>query len=1103
VSILLSTAVLWTAPGLAAHAAAAAIVGEIRVAPLAPVAGFAPTAMSAAVMGTLSAPALTSYSAPSVFASPLSAAPLAGAPAASAVPLAAAALPVAAPALAARPAAADAPRPGALDSAREGAAPVAENAAPSRLGRIFDGTMSAAMSGAVTSVMSGATRLAYTVMPSPADGPEFSPPSLPGRARVSVTLVKGDAETYAAALRRLEQMYGFRAERAPVIKDGQATVAGTVSTEHVLAMSRSKDVAGLEVLAGAPSPSDGPRLRAAASRLVKAVTPTPVKEPFVAATRRVAELEKLAKTDPEKAYELAVDYISTGRETRREVRYAALRVLDGFPLSKTLPFYEKTLAGYADPRVQNAKAAGADPIWYIQRHILQRYAREAAELRTNATAVAAARGAYADRNASVRLAAAAALRAMGEDPGPENEYLSPSSTKGKMVDNGPFGNEERVINSELDAYPDPNVTVAPGWQKRLLKGFIAIMAAAAVMYGISQLGGNHGTTPAPAPAPTHITRGVPAPRAPAISAAPSPENASGAPSIGSPSIGTPSAPVATPAAEPSEKQILEQIAQSEERIAKTQEAELAAQQAAKSGGFMSGIMGMVVNVLIFMGVFWLIRKLFTKGGASGPGGMTASTEAKAEVEKPTQRFTDVEGVDEALVDVSEVVDFMRDPSRFTRMGAKAPKGILFEGPPGTGKTLMARALAGETNAAFFAVSGSDFVELFVGMGARRVRELIAKASNHRPAIVFIDEIDAVGKARGSGGLTGGNDEREQTINALLTGMDGFDNSGGIIFVAATNRADTLDPALLRPGRFDRKVHVGKPHMGGREAIATIHAKNKRLAPTLDLAYVARRTAGLAGADIEGIMNEAALQAVRRGSDAIEMQDVDEAIDRGTIGAARNLPMPDALRKRVAYHEAGHVLANLLNEDVSVRQRVNKFTIVPHGSGALGFAEMGSEEGDKYLYTKEELEARIDHALGGMVAEKLIFGKAEKIPAEFSPDWSTGPGSDLEQATRVARTMVQTLGMGEETGLAVTAPDPRDPMGRSPFGDAVAEKTWRETNKILAASYKRVTDRLRRNRHVLEALTQAVLTKETLIGDEIEEIVRKAGPVGPGETPPAQ
>jgi cell division protease FtsH len=334
----------------------------------------------------------------------------------------------------------------------------------------------------------------------------------------------------------------------------------------------------------------------------------------------------------------------------------------------------------------------------------------------------------------------------------------------------------------------------------------------------------------------------------------------------------------------------------------------------------------------------------------------------------------------------------------------------------------------------------------------------------------------------------------------MTGMDGFDNSGGVIFVAATNRSDTLDPALLRPGRFDRKIFVGKPHMGGREAILTIHAgptgagPAKRLAPEVDLRLIARRTANLAGADLANVMNEAALLAIRRGADAIETQDLDEAVDRGTIGAKRSLPMPPALKRRIAYHEAGHVLANMLNEDPAMRKKVNKFTIVPHGSGALGFAEIGDEEGDKYLYTREELEARIDHALGGLVAEKLVFGKPERIPEEFSPDWSTGPGSDLEVATRTARYMVERLGMGASTGFAVTAPDQNDPFGRGFGGDRVAERNWREVNKILAASYKRVTARLKRNRHVLEALTQAVLAKETLIGQEVDDVVRKAGPV---------
>ncbi|MDE2511682.1 MAG: AAA family ATPase, partial [Elusimicrobia bacterium] len=943
-------------------------------------------------------------------------------------------------------------------SARAAAAPAPVAEQPTRLGRMFDGAMSG-------------VRYAMSALPAAADGPDFEQPApAPGRARVTLAFDGAMSVTdLASTLRRLDQYFGFKPEGSPKVAITQRSVTGTVPAGNVLALANAKGVKELAVLSGPPAPESGPRYKAAAARLMKAVSPAPAaREPFAAATRKVAELEKLTKSDPEKAYALATEYITGRAETRREVRLAALRALEALPLSKVLPFYQKILTAYADARVQNAKAAGSDSVWYVQRAVLLRLTREATEFKSASDAEGLLQAQYQDRNPSVRLAAAAALRAIGVEPGPENEYLAPGAAPAKAgEDDGPFATGPQSINSEINAYNDPNAPVAPGWQKRLLKGAIAIAAGALVLWGLWTFSQNQKPTPPPAPRAA-VTQTVQA-RTPSVSAAPALSAAT-------------------------DHQLLENISKSEERIAKAQEEQVAAQQAAAKGGLFSGIGGMILSAMIFMGVFWLFGKIFKRGmggGASG-GGMSAATATKSDVEKPTQRFSDIEGIDESLVDVQETLDYLRDPARFTRMGARSPKGILFEGPPGTGKTLMARALAGETNAAFFAVSGSDFVELFVGMGARRVRELIAKAANHKPAIVFIDEIDAVGKARGAGGMPGSNDEREQTINALLTGMDGFDNSGGIIFVAATNRADTLDPALLRPGRFDRKIYVGKPHMGGREAIATIHAKDKRLAPELDLMYLARRTAGLAGADIQNIMNEAALQAIRRGADAIGMQDVDEAIDRGTIGAKRSLPMPDALKQRIAYHEAGHVLANMLNENEDVRQKVNKFTIVPHGSGALGFAEMGSEEGDKYLYTREELEARIDHALGGLVAEKLIYGKSENIPAE----WSTGPGSDLEMATNVARTMVQTLGMGEDTGLAVTAPDRRDPMGRAPFGDAVAEKTWQEVNKILLASYKRVTERLTRNRHVLEALTQAVLAKETLIGDEIEDVVRKAGPVPP-------
>jgi cell division protease FtsH len=1069
-SIFLATALCATAPGLPASAAVATIVETLPAVSAGPSASFAGaiTAPLSAPAPLLSAaPALTFGAAASVPASAAApaaaqAAPALAAAAAPAASAAAAPAPIAAPALAALPAAADSGRPTAAGSIRAAAAPAADADQPSRLAQIFD----------------GARRFAVNMLPAAADGPGFEQPAPHGdAARVTLTLSAATHEEAAPILRHLATYFGFRPDGIPTLKDGKAIVSGWIPASVVLALANHKKVLDVQVVPGAPAPKDGgSRLSAAASTLVKAVTPTPKREPFIAATRRVAELQLLAQNDPAKAQALAIDYLEGRRETRREVRIAALRVLDGIPLASVLPFYQKTLAFYADAKVQAAKASGADSGWYIQRAILRRLAVEAAEAKTAEPTVAAVKSAYQDRNASVRLSAAAALLAMGIEPGPENEYLSPSDAKAAEPLVTADGHS---IDSEINAYPDPNVTVAPGVGKRLMKAAIAAVVAAALFWGLSTLSHTGGH---PAPAPTAITQTVGAAHAPAAA-------------TGAPTISAAPSPVQKPEiqAEPTEKQILQQIAASQERIAKAQEAQVAAQ---KGGGIGSMIMSALIFAGIFMGISWLMRKM-SGGGASNGAGLNASTSPKAAVDKPTQRFSDIEGIDESLVDVQETLDYLKDPARFVRMGAKAPKGILFEGPPGTGKTLMARALAGETNSAFFAVSGSDFVELFVGMGARRVRELITLAANHKPAIVFIDEIDAVGKARGGAGMSGSDSEREQTINALLTGMDGFDNSGGIIFVAATNRADTLDPALLRPGRFDRKIYVGKPHMGGREAIATIHAKDKRLAPELDLAYVARRTAGLAGADIQNIMNEAALQAIRRGADAIGMEDVDEAIDRGTIGAKRSLPMPDALKKRIAYHEAGHVLANMLNENEEVRQKVNKFTIVPHGSGALGFAEMGSEEGDKYLYTKEELEARIDHALGGLVAEKLIYGKTQEIPEEYATnraaEWSTGPGSDLEVATNIARTMVQTLGMGKGTGLAVTAPDRRDPMGRPPFGDAVATRTWTEVNAILEASYARVTARLTRNRHVLEALTQAVLKKETLIDKEIEDVVRQAGP----------
>ena len=490
---------------------------------------------------------------------------------------------------------------------------------------------------------------------------------------------------------------------------------------------------------------------------------------------------------------------------------------------------------------------------------------------------------------------------------------------------------------------------------------------------------------------------------------------------------------------------------------------------------MSQFLGTILNVLL-IGILPLFLLFWWLGKKGGMGGMGLKTKPTMNLERPTTKFSDVAGIDESMVEVQEILDFLNEPQRFRRLGARMPKGVLLEGPPGTGKTLLAKALAGETNAAFISISGSDFVELFVGMGARRVRELFEHARQNSPAIIFIDEIDAVGKQRGNSPAGGGNDEREQTINQLLKEMDGFDNSSGIIVIAATNQAATLDTALTRPGRFDRKIHVGLPEMLGREAILSLHARRARLAAEVDLRLIARRAAGLSGAFLQNIVNEAALLAARRGADSISAADIDEAVDRATIGGKRSLRLAEPLKRRIAAHEAGHVLANLLNEKAELRQPVNKVTIIPHGSGALGFAESGSEDGDRYLYTKSELEARLDVALGGLVAEKIFYG-----------EWSSGPGSDLEYATRIARAMVQQFGMDESLGLAQTSPDRNDPFGRAGFGDAVGARVHEAVNKLLKASMERTEARLRAGAAQHQAMIDALMEKETLSADEIEAI----------------
>jgi cell division protease FtsH len=439
--------------------------------------------------------------------------------------------------------------------------------------------------------------------------------------------------------------------------------------------------------------------------------------------------------------------------------------------------------------------------------------------------------------------------------------------------------------------------------------------------------------------------------------------------------------------------------------------------------------------------------------------------------KSTTRFQDVAGVDEAKDELEEIVKFLRDPTRFSALGARTPKGVLLVGPPGTGKTLLARAVAGEANVPFFPVSGSDFVEVFVGVGAQRVRKLFARAKSKSPAIVFIDELDAIGKSRTGGQGGGANDEREHTLNQLLVEMDGFASRDGLIVIAATNRADTLDAALLRPGRFDRQVLVDRPDGSGREAILRVHARKLTLAPDADLNMIARRTAGMAGADLENVLNEAALLAARGDKTAIGMFELDAAIDRVVTGLERKGRLTnDKERRIVAYHEGGHAL---VAELAPTADPVRKVSIVPRGLGALGYVQQTAE--DRHLLQEDELLDRLAVLLGGRAAEQVVFGKL-----------STGASNDLERATDLARRMVCEFGMSGAVG----------PVS---YGDRAGERSTQvseqatsrievEVQALLARAFDRACRELTTHRAALDAIAVALLQQGSLDRAELKQVI---------------
>jgi cell division protease FtsH len=499
--------------------------------------------------------------------------------------------------------------------------------------------------------------------------------------------------------------------------------------------------------------------------------------------------------------------------------------------------------------------------------------------------------------------------------------------------------------------------------------------------------------------------------------------------------------------------------------------------AKETSGWVTFFTSIIPFVIIFILFFFLLNQ--AQGGGSRVMNFGKSKAKLYNDDKKKARFKDVAGADEEKQELVEVVEFLKDPRKFAELGARIPKGVLLVGPPGTGKTLLARAVAGEAGVPFFSISGSDFVEMFVGVGASRVRDLFENAKKNAPCIIFIDEIDAVGRQRGAG-LGGGHDEREQTLNQLLVEMDGFGANEGIIIIAATNRPDILDPALLRPGRFDRQITVDRPDVNGREAVLKVHAKNKPLDESVNLKNIAMRTPGFSGADLENLLNEAALVAARQNKKKVDMEDIDEATDRVIAGPAKKTRVISKKERNiVAFHEGGHTVIGLILNEADM---VHKVTIVPRGQ-AGGYAVMLPRE-DRYFMTKPELLDKIVGLLGGRVAEEIVFGEV-----------STGAHNDFQRATGIARKMVTEFGMSDKLGVGQFGQASggqvflgRDIHNEQNYSDAIAFEIDLEIQRILKECYERAKTILTENRDKLDLIAKTLLEVETLNAEQIEYLI---------------
>ncbi len=500
----------------------------------------------------------------------------------------------------------------------------------------------------------------------------------------------------------------------------------------------------------------------------------------------------------------------------------------------------------------------------------------------------------------------------------------------------------------------------------------------------------------------------------------------------------------------------------------------------RNNGAILGLLGnLIFPIVLISGLFFLFRRSSNVPGGPGQAMNFGKSKARFQMDAKTGvKFDDVAGIEEAKEELQEVVTFLKKPERFTAVGAKIPKGVLLVGPPGTGKTLLAKAIAGEAGVPFFSISGSEFVEMFVGVGASRVRDLFKKAKENAPCIIFIDEIDAVGRQRGAG-IGGGNDEREQTLNQLLTEMDGFEGNSGIIIVAATNRADVLDSALLRPGRFDRQIMVDTPDIKGRLAVLEVHARDKKLGDDISLEAIARRTPGFSGADLANLLNEAAILTARRRKDAMTMLEVDAAVDR-VIAGMEGTPLTDGKAKRlIAYHEVGHAIVATL---VKNHDPLQKVTLVPRGQ-AQGLTWFTPAE-DQGLVSRSQIKARMVGALGGRAAEYVIFGDSEV---------TTGAGNDLQQVTGMARQMVTRFGMSDLGPLSLESQSGevflgRDWMSRSEYSEEIASRIDAQVRELIQHAYEDAIRIMRENRTVIDRLVDLLIEKETIDGEEFRQIV---------------